>query len=79
LLLKETVMPSSNITRLEPNGPYGKLEPRGFPMELLAFGQAPIQRGYRYLEDTEHGVFMSVWDSTPVTLKLHKLALVQFK
>jgi hypothetical protein len=48
-------------------------------MELLAFGQAPIQRGYRYLEDTEHGVFMSVWDSTPVTLKLHKLALVQFK
>ena len=59
-------MPSSNITRLEPNGPYGKLEPRGFPMELLAFGQAPIQRGYRYLEDTEHGVFMSVWDSTPV-------------
>jgi uncharacterized cupin superfamily protein len=71
-------MPSSNIIRLEPNGPRGELEHRAFPMELLAFGQAPIQRGYRYLEDTEHGVFMSVWDSTPVTLKFHTFPRYEF-
>jgi uncharacterized cupin superfamily protein len=47
-------------------------------MELLAFGQAPIQRGYRYLEDTEHGVFMSVWDSTPVTLTSHTFPRNEF-
>lgn len=64
-------MPSSNIVLLEPNGPRGQLESRGsVPKELLAIDVETITRGHRYLDDAEHGVFMSAFDSTPTTLKM---------
>jgi uncharacterized cupin superfamily protein len=64
-------MPLSNIVLLNPDGPQGKLEPRPFPMELLASGRPPIQNGYRYIEDIERDLRMSVWDSTPFTSNFH--------
>jgi uncharacterized cupin superfamily protein len=72
-------MPSSSIIHLAPDGPHGKLEVRGpFPKEFLAFGEPPIQRGYRYLDDAEHGVFASVWDSTPITTTIHTFPRSEF-
>jgi hypothetical protein len=66
-------VPSSNIIRLAPNGPHGKLELRGpYPKEFRVSDDDPIQRGYRYLEDAERGVFMSVWDSTPITTTIQR-------
>jgi uncharacterized cupin superfamily protein len=60
-------MPLSSIIRLEPNGPRGELELRPAVGDLeLVSCEPPIQRGYRFLEDTQRGVFMSVWDSTPI-------------
>ena len=64
-------MPLSNIVLLNPDGPKGKLEPRPFPMELLASGPPPIQNGYRYIEDIQRDLRMSVWDSTPFTSNFH--------
>ena len=75
-------MPSSNIALLTPDGPNGKLERRGPPdMHRQESREVPVQNGYRWINDTEHGVVMSVWDSTPATSQMlpffqHELMLV---
>ena len=43
--------------------------------------EVPIQNGYRWIDDTEYGVVMSAWDSTPATSEMlpffqHELMLV---
>ncbi len=63
-------MPSSNIALLTPEGAHGKLGSlQPVSADKLAHGELPVVRGYRWLDDTEHGMFFSVWDSSPVTLK----------
>jgi uncharacterized cupin superfamily protein len=63
-------MLATTIALLEPNGPQGKLERRAStPPEKLEGGEPPIHNGYRWIDDTEHGISMSVWDSTPFTTK----------
>lgn len=63
-------MPPSNIALLVPNGPQGKLERREPPpLDLLESGEQPVVNGYRWINDTEHGMFMGVWGGTPATLK----------
>ena len=75
-------MPSSNIALLTPDGPNGKLERCGRPrMDRLESCEVPIQNGYRWIDDTEYGVVMSAWDSTPATSEMlpffqHELMLV---
>ena len=61
-------MPPSNISLLTPNGPHGMLElrPNG-PLDHFESGEAPMIRGYRWVDDRERGMFMSVWDCTPST------------
>jgi uncharacterized cupin superfamily protein len=78
-------MPPGNISLLTPEGPHGSLErrPNG-PPDRREYGEAPVVRGYRWLDDSERGMLFSVWDSTPSTpyaLKLspfpnHELFLV---
>ena len=75
-------MPSSNIALLTPDGPNGKLERCGRPrMDRLESREVPIQNGYRWIDDTEYGVVMSAWNSTPATSEMlpffqHELMLV---
>jgi uncharacterized cupin superfamily protein len=60
----------SNIILLQPNGPNGKLEHREPPSpDLVESGERLVQNGYRWLNDTEHGMFMGAWDSTPAIMK----------
>lgn len=64
-------MPSNNIALLTPDGSNGKLERRGPPqMDRLESHEVPVQNGYRWVDDTEYGVVMSAWDSTPSTSKM---------
>jgi uncharacterized cupin superfamily protein len=63
-------MPLSSIALLVPNGQHGKLERRyATPQQLAGVlsAEVPVQRGYRWIEEPELGLFMSVWDSTPLT------------
>jgi hypothetical protein len=59
-------MPPSNISLLTPNGPHGTLERRpNSPADYYESGKAPMVRGYRWVDDPERGMFMSVWEATP--------------
>jgi uncharacterized cupin superfamily protein len=61
-------MPPSNISLLTPNGAHGTLECRpNVPLDSLESGDTPVIRGYRWVDDPEQGMFMSVWDCTPST------------
>jgi uncharacterized cupin superfamily protein len=59
-------MVPSNISLLTPNGPHGTLEHRpNSPPDYYESGKAPMVRGYRWVDDPERGMFMSVWEATP--------------
>lgn len=63
-------MLAATIVLLRPDGPQGKLERReSTPADRLESGEPPIHHGYQWIDDIEHGISMSVWDSTPFTTK----------
>jgi uncharacterized cupin superfamily protein len=67
-------MLASTIALLGPNGPHGKLERRpNVSPDRLEYGEPPVVRGYRWLDDSDRGMFFSVWDSIPSTPYATKL------
>ena len=69
-------MLSSNIALLTPDGPNGKLELRApARLDRLESREIPVQNGYRWIDDTEHGVAMTAWDFDPHHVE--NVALVQ--
>jgi uncharacterized cupin superfamily protein len=69
---------TSTIVRFEPNGPTGELKRLDdFPTSILETDQ-PVQHGYSYFEDSEHGFFTGVWRCTPFITKLRPYPFHEF-
>jgi uncharacterized cupin superfamily protein len=69
---EEVAMPEGTIARFAPLGPTGKLERQPEMPASSLETSAPLQHRSRYIDDRQHGVWSSVWDSTPVTSTFYR-------